>query len=593
MSYVAPSSRFGRQYGLVRQDRIENLNVLVLGDSDILPYLLLNLSLLGVGALQGGVYLDQHDPTVSERHIFGQFLLREEDIGRNTVEAYSDRLGHLYPLFDLQQWPAEGPASIVPDVTVLLPTAEKPLSVDSNKHGCSLFGQLGSTSVYIGHDPVEVENFHRSILTPSLASIAGSILAQDILRLSNSLRGIPILDQSIELSLRIRSTAARDYFKLSTIEQSQRDIPFTGRLKLGNEHLRTVDLLTTEEFGEGVLRLELPRDSYLSRLILDSVEVVEEPLDKKSGFLEPLFFSLLDDDVLEDRCIKCGSKKLPSELCRLKPVIVGIGGLGTWVAALLSSTNIQSLELVIVDSDSLIEEHNLNRQVLYSVTDLGRPKADAAADALQAINPDCQIHHYPLHLKEDLALYLDQGLEAEYSDPDSQSPDGEEGHAGVDLESLLSSMLTADLNTADVIASCLDNMQTRWILNILAQQARIPMVNGGVIGFIGSADYIDMEAGDASMTSRYGEGIKTDTEKIQCGGSIPIPSIVTTNAFIGSIQSAFSILCALGLKPTHNYLYFDGTSRHLHQLDFEEEDPDSLGVNAVLEELRTHYGIEE
>ena len=593
MSYVAPSSRFGRQYGLVRQARIENLNVLVLGDGDILPYLLLNLSLLGVGALQGGVYLDQHDSAVDEHHIIGQFLLRKEDVGRDFVEAYSDRLGHLYPLFDLQQWPAEGPSSIVPDVTVILPTVEKPISVHDNMLGCCIFGQLGSTSIYVGHDPVKVENFNKSILTPSLASIAGSIVAQDILRLSNSLRGTPIVDQSIELSLRIRSTAARDFLKLSTMEQSQRDIPFTGRLKLGNEHLRTLDLLATDEAGEGVLRLELPRDSYLSRLILDSVEVVEEPLDKKSGFLEPLFFSLLGDDILEGRSLKCGGRQLPSKLDRLKPVIVGIGGLGTWVAALLSSTNIQSLELVIVDSDSLIEEHNLNRQVLYSESDLGRPKADAAADALLAINPDCQIHHYPLHLKEDLALYLDQGMEEEYSDPDSLSPDREENTTSLDVESILSAMLTADLNSADVIASCLDNMQTRWILNVLAKQAEIPMVNGGVIGFIGSADYIDMKTGDASMTSRYGESIKTDTEKIQCGGSIPIPSIVTTNAFIGSIQSAFSILSALGLKPTHNYLYFDGTSRHVHQLDFEEEGSDSLGVAVLLDELREHYGVEE
>jgi len=569
------------------------LNVLVLGDGDILPYLLLNLSLLGVGALQGGVYLDQHDSAVDEHHIIGQFLLRKEDVGRDFVEAYSDRLGHLYPLFDLQQWPAEGPSSIVPDVTVILPTVEKPISVHDNMLGCCIFGQLGSTSIYVGHDPVKVENFNKSILTPSLASIAGSIVAQDILRLSNSLRGTPIVDQSIELSLRIRSTAARDFLKLSTMEQSQRDIPFTGRLKLGNEHLRTLDLLATDEAGEGVLRLELPRDSYLSRLILDSVEVVEEPLDKKSGFLEPLFFSLLGDDILEGRSLKCGGRQLPSKLDRLKPVIVGIGGLGTWVAALLSSTNIQSLELVIVDSDSLIEEHNLNRQVLYSESDLGRPKADAAADALLAINPDCQIHHYPLHLKEDLALYLDQGMEEEYSDPDSLSPDREENTTSLDVESILSAMLTADLNSADVIASCLDNMQTRWILNVLAKQAEIPMVNGGVIGFIGSADYIDMKTGDASMTSRYGESIKTDTEKIQCGGSIPIPSIVTTNAFIGSIQSAFSILSALGLKPTHNYLYFDGTSRHVHQLDFEEEGSDSLGVAVLLDELREHYGVEE
>jgi len=588
------SQRFGRQYGLLRQDRVENLNILVVGDNDILPYLLLNLAFSGVGALQGGVYLKGCSQKVEEHHIKGQFLLRGEDLGRPLVEALRDRLGAFYPLFDLQIWPEKASKSVIPDLTVFLPWPGSSIATDEQGSGCCVFGQLGPSSVYVGHERVLVDEFAGNVLGPALSSLGGAVLAQDVLRLSNSLRAVPILDQSIEVALRLRSKSIAKYFNLSELERQDHGIPFSARLKLGGEHLQALELSVTEENDEGLLRLELPRDSYLSRLLLDSVDVIEEPLDKRSGILDPFFFSLLDEDHLESGQITAGKTSILTSLSNLKPIIVGVGGLGTWVAGIFAASPIENLDIVIVDSDSIIEEHNLNRQVLYSNADLGRPKADAAAEALQSINPDCRIHHYPLHLKEDFALYLDQGVSADYLDPTELGADTPASGEGVDRESMMSAMLAKDFLDADVAVSCLDNMQSRWILNIASSMANIDMVNGGVTGFIGSADFIQKTGEDGTLVSRYGEGIKTDTEKIQCGGSIPIPSIVTTNALIGSVQAAYSLVSALGLRPSRNYLFFDGTARLLFQRDYLEDDQDdSLGIKSLLKDLREQYGIED
>ncbi|OKL50796.1 hypothetical protein BSZ40_10590 [Buchananella hordeovulneris] len=68
-------------------------------------------------------------------------------------------------------------------------------------------------------------------------------------------------------------------------------------------------------------------------------------------------------------------------------VIIGVGGLGSWIAANLTMAGIGTITLV--DGDH-VELSNLNRQILYHEGDLGRPKAEAAKEALEKINDDVQ-----------------------------------------------------------------------------------------------------------------------------------------------------------------------------------------------------------
>jgi bacteriocin biosynthesis cyclodehydratase domain-containing protein len=65
-------------------------------------------------------------------------------------------------------------------------------------------------------------------------------------------------------------------------------------------------------------------------------------------------------------------------------VVLGVGGLGTWSALSLACCGVGRLTLV--DGDT-VELSNLNRQVLYSEDDIGRPKAAVAAAAIERFNP--------------------------------------------------------------------------------------------------------------------------------------------------------------------------------------------------------------
>jgi molybdopterin-synthase adenylyltransferase len=79
-------------------------------------------------------------------------------------------------------------------------------------------------------------------------------------------------------------------------------------------------------------------------------------------------------------------------------VVLGVGGLGTWASYALACCGVG--ELVLVDGDR-VEESNLNRQILYGERDLGRLKAEAAAESLAAFDSACRLTAVPRRLQSE------------------------------------------------------------------------------------------------------------------------------------------------------------------------------------------------
>lgn len=65
-------------------------------------------------------------------------------------------------------------------------------------------------------------------------------------------------------------------------------------------------------------------------------------------------------------------------------LIVGAGGLGAPASLYLAAAGVGTI--ILADPDE-VDRSNLQRQVIYADDDLGRPKVDAAADRLHALNP--------------------------------------------------------------------------------------------------------------------------------------------------------------------------------------------------------------
>lgn len=80
-------------------------------------------------------------------------------------------------------------------------------------------------------------------------------------------------------------------------------------------------------------------------------------------------------------------------------LVIGCGGIGNHVAYSLSSFNIK--KMILIDGDT-IDETNLNRQFLFGVEDIGKPKVNAIAKKIQSLRPDLDIQTYNDFVKSDI-----------------------------------------------------------------------------------------------------------------------------------------------------------------------------------------------
>ena len=90
-------------------------------------------------------------------------------------------------------------------------------------------------------------------------------------------------------------------------------------------------------------------------------------------------------------------------LLQSKVLLVGAGGLGSPVALYLAAAGVGTIGIVDGDTVSLT---NLQRQVLHSTPDVGRPKVEVAKERISAINPDVHVDTYGCYLSEANAFDL-------------------------------------------------------------------------------------------------------------------------------------------------------------------------------------------
>jgi len=80
---------------------------------------------------------------------------------------------------------------------------------------------------------------------------------------------------------------------------------------------------------------------------------------------------------------------------------VGAGGLGSPVLMYLAAAGVGTLGVVDFDT---VDESNLQRQVIHGQSDIGRPKAQSARDAIREINPHVEVRLHEVRLDSDNVL---------------------------------------------------------------------------------------------------------------------------------------------------------------------------------------------
>jgi molybdopterin/thiamine biosynthesis adenylyltransferase/rhodanese-related sulfurtransferase len=89
------------------------------------------------------------------------------------------------------------------------------------------------------------------------------------------------------------------------------------------------------------------------------------------------------------------------KLKRSRVLVIGSGGLGSPVLLYLAAAGVGTLGIVDFD---VVDDSNLQRQVLFGVESVGKPKVEAARERLKALNPHLNIVLHNTHINSSNAL---------------------------------------------------------------------------------------------------------------------------------------------------------------------------------------------
>jgi sulfur-carrier protein adenylyltransferase/sulfurtransferase len=103
------------------------------------------------------------------------------------------------------------------------------------------------------------------------------------------------------------------------------------------------------------------------------------------------------------------------KLKRAKVLLIGAGGLGSPLGLYLAAAGVGKIGIVDFD---VVDFTNLQRQIMHSTADVGRPKLDSARDRLSGINPHIEIvtHETALSSANALDLFRDYDIIADGTD---------------------------------------------------------------------------------------------------------------------------------------------------------------------------------
>ena len=191
-----------------------------------------------------------------------------------------------------------------------------------------------------------------------------------------------------------------------------------------------------------------------------------------------------------------------SQLAKKRILIVGCGGLGGYLLEYLGRLGVGNI--TIVDGD-VFDETNLNRQLLSSQMNLGKPKVLAAKHRMLAINPLVHLETVQENLTEENAASL--------------------------------------VKDHDIVLDALDNIPDRLLLQRTCKEVGLPLVHGALAGWYGQVCVI--QPGEDLLDLIYGNYDIEQGEELETG------SLSFTAGLVASIQASEAVKLLLG-KPTLN-----------------------------------------
>lgn len=239
--------------------------------------------------------------------------------------------------------------------------------------------------------------------------------------------------------------------------------------------------------------------------------------------------------------------KAASVLC------IGAGGLGSPIAMYLAAAGIGKIGIVDFDT---VDYSNLQRQILHTDADVGRPKAQSAKETIHGLNPHCEVVIHNTRISSENALDL--------------------------------------IRPYDIVVDGTDNFPTRYLTNDACVLLKKPNVYGSIFRFEGQASVFAPHLGGPCYRCLYPEPPPPGMVPSCAEGGVlgVLPGIV------GCVQTTEILKLALGKGNllVGRLLLFNALDMKFRELKLRR-DPQCpvCGENPTIKELidyETFCGIE-
>lgn len=228
-------------------------------------------------------------------------------------------------------------------------------------------------------------------------------------------------------------------------------------------------------------------------------------------------------------------------------LIIGSGGLGSPALLYLTAAGVGTIGIVDFD---VVDDSNLQRQVLFDIHEIGRPKVEAAKKRLQALNPYVNIIMHNTHINSENALDI--------------------------------------MKDYDVVADGTDNFPTRYLVNDATLLLDKPNVYGSVFQFEGQVSVFNFVNARGERGPNYRDLYPTP----------PPPGLVPSCAeggvlgvlpgIIGSLQAleVIKIITGIGETLSGRFYTFDALNFESRTFNIKRRDDNPVnGKNPTIHKL--------
>lgn len=193
-------------------------------------------------------------------------------------------------------------------------------------------------------------------------------------------------------------------------------------------------------------------------------------------------------------------------------LVIGAGGLGCPALQYLTAAGVGRIGIIDFD---IIELTNLQRQTLYTVADIGRPKSVTAAEKLKLFNPEIHFSVYQEKLGTGNALEIIEGY--------------------------------------DVVIDGSDNFPTRYLVNDACVLLGKPLVYGAVLRFEGQTGVFNLPDNVMGKSVNYRDLFPQPPEPSTVPSCNEAGVLGILPGIIGTMQAAEAIKIITGIgKPLSN-----------------------------------------